>query len=176
MALGAPRRPRFAQLAFLVIAAFLIFSKVWSQQYVLWLVPLVVLARPRWGAFLAWQVAELGYFVAFYGELMNASGRPVFPEGVFVLASTLRLTTVVFCGCVVHDILHPERDVVRATYGDDPDGGAFTDAPDAGWLSGRRASPGLPGRLRVETTQFRADTTQLSVDATQLSVKTTTSP
>ena len=97
LVLLAPRRPRLAQLAFLVVAAFLIFSKVWSQQFVLWLLPLVVLARPRWGAFLAWQVAEICYFVAFYGELMGASGKPVFPEWVFVLASSLRLVTVASC-------------------------------------------------------------------------------
>ena len=63
--------PRLAQLAFLVVALFLIFSKVWSQQFVLWLIPLVVLARPRWGAFLAWQVAE----VATSSLLRRADGR-----------------------------------------------------------------------------------------------------
>ncbi len=82
LALLAPRRPRLAQLAFLVVAAFLIFSKVWSQQFVLWLLPLLVLARPKWGAFLAWQVAEVGYFVAFYGELLGTStGTPGLPGG-----------------------------------------------------------------------------------------------
>ncbi|TDB72895.1 glycosyltransferase family 87 protein [Micromonospora sp. KC721] len=140
LALRAPRRPRLAQLAFLVVAAFLIFSKVWSQQFVLWLLPLVVLARPRWGAFLAWQLAEVGYFVAFYGELLGAAtSRPVFPEGVFVLAATLRLGTVVLlCVLVVQDILHPERDAVRRTYADDPDGGVLDGAPDAPWLTARR--------------------------------------
>ncbi|MFF5177100.1 glycosyltransferase family 87 protein [Micromonospora sp. NPDC000316] len=136
LALRAPRRPRLAQLAFLVVAAFLIFSKVWSQQFVLWLLPLVVLARPKWGAFLAWQLAEVCYFVAFYGELLGAAtSRPVFPEGVFVLASTLRLATVVvLCVLVVREILHPEQDAVRATYADDPDGGVLDGAPDAPWL------------------------------------------
>ncbi|HEX5598209.1 MAG TPA: glycosyltransferase 87 family protein, partial [Micromonosporaceae bacterium] len=43
LALRAPRRPRLAALAFLAVAAFLIFSKVWSQQFVLWLLPLAVL-------------------------------------------------------------------------------------------------------------------------------------
>ncbi|MDR3662999.1 MAG: glycosyltransferase 87 family protein, partial [Mycobacterium sp.] len=33
----APRRPRLAQLAFLVVAAFLLTNKVWSPQYSLWL-------------------------------------------------------------------------------------------------------------------------------------------
>lgn len=125
--LTAPIPPRLAQLAFLIVAAFLITGKVWSQQYVLWLIPLAVLARPRWGAFLAWQAAEVLYFVSFYGELMGASGRQVFPEGVFVLASILRLVTLaVLVGFVIRDIRHPELDVVRDTYeGEDPDGGVF---------------------------------------------------
>jgi uncharacterized membrane protein len=138
LALFAPRRPRLAALAFLVVAAFLIFSKVWSQQFVLWLLPLVVLARPRWWAFLAWQFAEVGYFAAFYGELLGASGRQVIPEGVFVLAATLRLGTVItLCVLVIRDILRPEEDVVRQTYHDDPDGGDFDGAPDAEWVRRR---------------------------------------
>ncbi|MEV4491236.1 glycosyltransferase 87 family protein [Micromonospora coxensis] len=146
LALLAPRRPRLAQLAFLVVAAFLIFSKVWSQQFVLWLLPLAVLARPRWGAFIAWQVAEIGYFTAFYGELIGAAtSRPVFPEGVFVLAATLRLGTVVLlCVLVIRDILHPERDAVRRTYADDPDGGVLDGAPDVPWLAARRTRPAAP--------------------------------
>ncbi|MFC0004270.1 glycosyltransferase family 87 protein [Micromonospora siamensis] len=137
LVLVAPRRPRLAQLAFLVVAAFLIFSKVWSQQFVLWLLPLVVLARPRWGAFLAWQIAEVAYFAAFYAELLGATPNhaPVIPEGVFVLASTLRLGTVVLlCVLVIREILHPELDVVRHTYRDDPDGGVLDGAPDAPWF------------------------------------------
>jgi uncharacterized membrane protein len=150
LVLLAPRRPRFGQLAFLVVAAFLIFSKVWSQQYVLWLLPLAVLARPRWGAFLAWQAAEILYFVAFYGELLGASGKGVFPETVFVLAALLRLIMVsVFAGLVVRDILRPERDVVRQTYEDDPDGGIFDGEPDLPWIDrlhgvARPASPAPP--------------------------------
>ncbi|HEX2772459.1 MAG TPA: glycosyltransferase 87 family protein, partial [Micromonosporaceae bacterium] len=140
LALLAPRRPRLAQLAFLVVAAFLIFSKVWSQQFVLWLLPLAVLARPRWGAFLAWQAAEVCYFAAFYGELLGAStGKPVFPEGVFVLAAALRLTTVVvLCGLVIRDIVRPEHDVVRSTYRDDPDAGILAGAEDAPWVHALR--------------------------------------
>ena len=67
--------------------AFLIFSKVWSQQYVLWLLPLIVLARPKWGAIIVWTIAEIGYLAAFYAELIGAGGTAVIPEGTFVLAS-----------------------------------------------------------------------------------------
>ncbi|WIM96534.1 glycosyltransferase 87 family protein [Actinoplanes oblitus] len=146
LALGllAPQPPRLAQLAFLVVAFFLIFSKVWSQQYVLWLVPLIVLARPKWGAILAWTVAEIGYFAAFYAELIGAGGKPVIPEGTFVLASALRLITVaVLCGLVIREIWRPELDVVRQTYGGaDPDAGPV-DGPDEGWVQRLRWSLGF---------------------------------
>jgi uncharacterized membrane protein len=131
LTLKASRRPRLAQIAFLTVAAFLIFSKVWSQQYVLWLLPLAILARPRWGAFLAWQLAEVCYFFAFDAELMGASGNPIMPEGAFVLAASLRLITlVIVCAYVIRDIVHPEYDAVRQVYEDDPDGGVFDGVPD----------------------------------------------
>nr|WP_306211480.1 glycosyltransferase 87 family protein [Actinoplanes sp. RD1] len=145
LCLLAPRRPRLAQLAFLVVAAFLIFSKVWSQQYVLWLLPLIVLARPKWGAIIAWTVAEFGYFTAFYAELLGAGGKPVIPEGTFVLASSLRLITVaVLAGLVVREIWRPELDVVRSSYADDPDGGELEGAPDAPWVARLRRAFRLP--------------------------------
>ncbi len=132
LALSAKRRPRLGQLLFLVVAVFLLTSKVWSQQYVLWLIPLAVLARPRWRAFLAWQVCELGYFFAFYYELTGAAkGAPVIPENLFILASTVRAAgLIVLCGFVVMDVLWPEGDNVRAEGDDDPVGGVLDGAPD----------------------------------------------
>lgn len=130
----APRRPRLAQLCFLVVAAFLLTSKVWSQQFVLWLIPLAVLARPRWGAFLVWQAAELAYFFGFYAHLLNLAGVSVMPESIYVYISAARwLALLLLVGFVVRDILAPHRDRVWATYGDDPDGGAFAGAGDAWW-------------------------------------------
>ena len=156
LGLSARRTPRLAQLAFLIMAAFLIVGKVWSQQYVLWLIPLAVLARPRWGAFLTWQAAELLYFVAFYGELMAASGKQVFPEGVFVFASVLRLVTLcVLVGFVVRDILRPEHDAVRSTYdGGDPDGGAFDGAPDGPMVEWMRRKLQLPPRSAAQSSSL----------------------
>jgi uncharacterized membrane protein len=73
------RRPEVAQIAFLVVAAFLIVNKVYSPQYVLWLLPLAVLARPKWRDLLIWQACELLYFGAVWldlgGWLASASGE-----------------------------------------------------------------------------------------------------
>jgi hypothetical protein len=66
--------------------------------------------------------------------MLNMSGTFVIPEGTFVLAASLRwLAVAMMVGFVVRDILHPELDVVRRTYGDDPDGGDFERAPDSGY-------------------------------------------
>ncbi|SDD57319.1 glycosyltransferase family 87 protein [Glycomyces harbinensis] len=109
--------PRLAQLCFLVLAAFLLFGKVWSQQYVLWLLPLVVLARPKWGLFLIWQAAELCYFIAFYGKMLQVSaedGRGI-PEGLFLAAAASRwLAVALLCAMVVQEILIPRLDAVRS--------------------------------------------------------------
>lgn len=78
LGLTAPRRPRVAQTAFLIVAAFLLVNKVYSPQYVLWLLPLAVLARPRWRDLLIWQAGELVYFAAVWiylgGWLAPAAG------------------------------------------------------------------------------------------------------
>jgi uncharacterized membrane protein len=61
-----------------VVAAFLLVNKVYSPQYVLWLLPLAVLARPRWRDLLIWQACELVYFAAVWiylgGWLAPSSG------------------------------------------------------------------------------------------------------
>lgn len=110
--------PRLAQLCFLVVAAFLLFGKVWSQQYVLWLIPLAVLARPKWGMFLVWQAAELFYFFSFYGKMLQVSaeeeGRGI-TEGLFLTAAASRWVAVaIMCALVVQEILIPRLDAVRA--------------------------------------------------------------
>ena len=76
LALAARRRPRLPQLCFLTLALFLVLNKVYSPQYVLWLLPFAVLARPRWRAFIVWQAAEIIYFLGIWMYLLgDPSGR-----------------------------------------------------------------------------------------------------
>ena len=69
LGLRAPATPRLAQLGFLVVAGFLLVNKVYSPQYVLWLLPLAVLARPRWRDQLVWQAGEVAYFARVWWYL-----------------------------------------------------------------------------------------------------------
>src|SRR5499425_1016661 len=151
--LAAPRRPRVPQVFFLVLAVFLLANKVWSPQYVVWLVPLVVLARPRLWAYAVWQAAEVGYFFAIWAYLITvATGAPVeggIGTGLYFTALLARFFTVLLlCALVVRDILRPDADLVRAAGDDDPAGGVLTDAADVVVLrlTPRQVVPGVaPG-------------------------------
>ena len=74
----APTRPRVAQVSFLVVAAFLLTNKVYSPQFVLWLIPLAVLARPRWRDLIWWQAAEAVYFVAVWWYLVGTDTLTIY--------------------------------------------------------------------------------------------------
>jgi uncharacterized membrane protein len=128
----APRRPRLPQVLFLTVAGFLLVNKVDSPQYVVWLLPLAVLARPRWRPFLAWQAAELLVVLSrFYFFIGNDKPGEGIGIGWFFFCVLLRdVLLVVFAVLVVRDVLHPERDVVRADGADDPAGGVLDGAPD----------------------------------------------
>ncbi|MFF3323281.1 glycosyltransferase family 87 protein [Streptomyces sp. NPDC002889] len=143
LTLCAPRRPRFAQLAFLLVAAFILTNKVYSPQYVLWLIPLAALARPRWRDFLIWQACEVMYFLGIWTYLAYTTspkhqGLP--PEGYQVAIALHLLGTLYLCAVIVRDILMPERDEVRRDGSDDPSGGVLDGAPDV-FVVGPAAHP-----------------------------------
>jgi uncharacterized membrane protein len=111
----APEQPRLAQLGFLLVVGFLLVNKVYSPQYSLWLLPLAVMARPRWRDQLIWQGAELFYFAAvwwYLGEYLNPGGGG--DAGFYWVAIIVRVAGELYlAGIVVRDILRPGYDVVR---------------------------------------------------------------
>ena len=160
LALVAPRRPRLGQLAFLVVAAFTMTNKVYSPQYVLWLLALFPLARPRWRDFLIWQAAEVVYFVAVWWHLegLTYPDRVQVPEWTHNGATFLRIAVLGWvCGLIVRDVLHPEHDPVRADGSDDPAGGVLDGAPDVFRLGGRPAGDPLADDDAVEERGGHAD-------------------
>jgi uncharacterized membrane protein len=129
---GAARRPRLPQVFFLSLALFLVVNKVYSPQYVLWLLPLFVLARPRWRAFIVWQFAEILYFLGIWLYLLDVSkpGKGLEWQPYIVSLWVRDAAVLAMCVLVVIDILRPTRDVVRADGSDDPAGGVLDGAPD----------------------------------------------
>lgn len=135
IALTAPRRPRLAQLAFLVVAAFILTNKVYSPQYVVWLIPLLALARPRWRDFLVWQGIEGLHWTAvwmYLGQVTSAgSSQHNLDMPYYVLAVAAHMVAVAYLMArVTRDIYDPNYDPIRRHHLDDPQGGPFTGAPD----------------------------------------------
>jgi uncharacterized membrane protein len=113
----APVTPRLAQLGFLVVAGFLLVNKVYSPQYVLWLLPLAVLARPRWRDQLVWQACEVFYFASVWwylqGDLQPSEGQGVW---IYWLAVLIRMAGQLYLvALVARDVLYPRYDPVRST-------------------------------------------------------------
>jgi len=137
LVLTARRRPRLASVLFLIVAAFVLTNKVYSPQYSLWLIPLAVMARPRWSSFLVWQAGEVVYFVAIWWFLAGygVDDAQALNGQEYSIAILIRLlATIYFVALVVQDMLAPRYDPVR-TDGepedeDDPGGGVYDGAPD----------------------------------------------
>jgi uncharacterized membrane protein len=140
MALTAPTRPRVAQLAFLLVAAFLLVNKVWSPQYSLWLVPLAVLAIPRWKILLAWMAVDALVWVPrmMYYLGVDHKGLPV--EWFLGTVLIRDVVVIALCALVVYEIYHPERDLVRKFGDDDPAGGVLDGAGDKFLIRAKRAA------------------------------------
>jgi uncharacterized membrane protein len=135
LVLAAPRRPRVPQVLFLALAAYLMLAEAWNPWYVIWLVPLAVLARPRTWAYLLWQAAEAAFIFAYWPDQITEH-YPSEPGGIsswiFLTAQQARfLTLAMVCALVVRDILRPGADLVRRDGEDDPAGGVLDGAADA---------------------------------------------
>jgi len=101
-----------AQLGFLIIAAFILVNKVYSPQYALWLLPLAVLARPKWPAFLLWQAGEVIYFVAIWRYLLGYGKSETIPgalpEHWYAAAIMVHVVLTIGFGLLIL------RDIMRA--------------------------------------------------------------
>lgn len=116
LGLAAPSTPRLAQLGLLIVLGFLLVNKVYSPQYVLWLLPLAVLARPRWRDLLVWQAAEVAYFAAVWWYLGGWLAVPGETETAWYWgAIVVRLLGQLYLGAVViRDVLRPHHDPAGA--------------------------------------------------------------
>lgn len=147
LGLSCRHRPRLAQLCLLIVAAFLLLGKVYSPQFVMWLIPLVVLATPRRKQFWIWQAAEVFHWAGVWMESARITSGGEF-GGTWVTVwyasgIVLHMATLIWiCVTVIRDICDPERDPVRRSaleqgveplapgVAEDPNAGVFTGAAD----------------------------------------------
>ena len=92
--------PSLASLSFIVLATVMCASKVYSPQYVLWLVPLAVIAlidKRDLHAFWIWQGAELIYHIAIWQHLASVTGAKFgLPLYGYALITLLRIVATAY--------------------------------------------------------------------------------
>jgi len=118
LTLQAPTPPRAASVIFLVAAAFALVAKGYSPQFGLWLIPLAVLARPRWRDFLIWQSCEVAYFIAVWWFLAgyNVEGAKGLTPQWYAVAIVIHIAgTLYFVYRVIQDINAPTSFEVSET-------------------------------------------------------------
>ena len=89
-----------ADVSFILLALVMIASKVYSPQYVLWLVPLAVIAmstRRDVHAFWVWQIAEVMYHVAIWQHLATVTEAKFgLPLGGYALITLVRIAACLY--------------------------------------------------------------------------------
>ena len=92
--------PTLASIAFIVLAAVMVASKVYSPQYVLWLTPLAVIAlttSKELHAFWIWQTGEVIYHIAIWQYLAIFTGAQFgLPVGGYAALTIVRIGAVLY--------------------------------------------------------------------------------
>ncbi|MGN6161415.1 MAG: glycosyltransferase family 87 protein [Marmoricola sp.] len=128
LAKWAPRQPSLAQLGYLLTVGFLITNKVYSPQYVLWLLPFAVLARPRWRDQLIWQACELTYFFMIwwnfggYLDLNSGDGFWIYAAAIFIrIAGEIYLVVMILRDLLLSDSADALQNGHAVRGGDQPE-------------------------------------------------------
>lgn len=117
LGLRAPRRPRAVELIFLIVVAFLVFNKVWSPQYSLWLVIPAVLALPRWRLLLTWMTVDALVWPLLMWYMLGPEKMGIPSELLdAALLTRLALLTVMVV-LVVRQMLEPGKPVEHRMVG-----------------------------------------------------------
>ena len=121
MGLKAPRTPRIAELLTLIIGFFLLFNKVWSPQYSIWLIVPAVLALPYWRLLLSWMTVDMMVWPILMWHMMGEDnlGAPGWLLDVTIITRDAFIITIMVL--VVQQMFGKRRDkVAEAHNGHDP--------------------------------------------------------
>lgn len=105
LGLRAAARQRAVELIFLIVVAFLLFNKVWSPQYSLWLVIPAVLALPRWRLLLSWMAVDALVWPLLMWHMLGAENNGIPSELLDAALLTRLVLLTVMTVLVVRQIL-----------------------------------------------------------------------
>ncbi|WP_150462371.1 glycosyltransferase family 87 protein [Nesterenkonia ebinurensis] len=119
LGLRAPQAPTVAQLCLLIVGCFVLLGKVYSPQFVIWLIPLVVLAVPRVRVFWIWQAAEVFHWASVWlisAKITAEETGGDFGQGHYVFETLYglgiaahMLTLIWILALVVGEIIRPAQ-------------------------------------------------------------------
>jgi hypothetical protein len=109
LGLRAPREPSYAALSLLVVTAFIVTNKVISPQYVLWVIPMIVLTSRRWRLLAAWAAVEVVYYLFIWQYLAYRHDTWLHP--VYAVLIVVRIAMeVAVAVAVLRDLMAAEAD------------------------------------------------------------------
>ncbi|WP_084684429.1 glycosyltransferase 87 family protein [Corynebacterium massiliense] len=112
----ARRVPRVAELVLLILVAFLLFNKVWSPQYSLWLVVPAVLALPRWRLLLCWMLADALVWPILMWHMLGAENKGLPQEFLDIAVLVRDGFLVAIAVLVLRQMLSRSQDKVYAAH------------------------------------------------------------
>ncbi|WP_206214001.1 glycosyltransferase family 87 protein [Corynebacterium qintianiae] len=119
--LMAPRDPRVAEILFLTVAFFLLFNKVWSPQYSLWLVIPAVLALPHWRLLATWMTVDMLVWPILMWHMLGTENKGIPGEILNVVVLARDGLIIAMMVLVVQQMLGRRHDkVLEAHNGKDP--------------------------------------------------------
>ena len=101
----ARKVPHVSQIAYLAVAIMVVGNLVYSPQYVLWILPLLVVANPRLKDLVIFTLAELFYFACIWLFLGGALHPPGQRPWVYIISIVIRFgVSIWLMGRVALDI------------------------------------------------------------------------
>lgn len=152
LALTASRRPRVGQIAYLMMLPSLILGTQFAPQYSLWLLSLMVFARPTRREWIVFNFGEVIYWLAIWMHLNGTIAVNSGSVAIYWIAIVIRIGCELFVAWrVVDDIRRPWDDPVREPFIDDPLGGVLDHAADVALRGVPAHAPeaATPGRRAV---------------------------
>ncbi|GAA0209253.1 glycosyltransferase family 87 protein [Corynebacterium riegelii] len=121
MGLKAPKEPRVAELLCLIVGFFLLFNKVWSPQYSIWLIVPAVLALPHWKLLLTWMTVDMMVWPVLMWHMLGTDnlGLPGEVLDIVIICRDALIVTIMVL--VVQQLFGRRPDIVaQAHNGHDP--------------------------------------------------------